>query len=35
MKDALAQIKSELGSNAVIVSTREIRESGYGLMSKP
>lgn len=35
MKDALTQIKSELGSNAVIVSTREIRESGYGLMSKP
>ncbi|MGO9147729.1 MAG: flagellar biosynthesis protein FlhF [Desulfomonilia bacterium] len=35
MKDALSQIKSELGSNAVIISTREIRESGYGLMSKP
>lgn len=35
MKDALMQIKSELGSNAVIVSTREITESGYGLMSKP
>ena len=35
MKDALSQIKSELGSNAVIVSTREIRENGYGLMSKP
>ncbi|HPI93108.1 MAG TPA: flagellar biosynthesis protein FlhF [Deltaproteobacteria bacterium] len=35
MKDALTQIKSELGSNAVIVSTREIKESGYGLMSRP
>jgi flagellar biosynthesis protein FlhF len=35
MKDALTQIKSELGSNAVIISTREIKESGYGLMSKP
>jgi flagellar biosynthesis protein FlhF len=35
MKDALSQIKSELGSNAVIISTREINESGYGLMSKP
>ncbi len=35
MKDALSQIKTELGSNAVIISTREIRESGYGLMSKP
>ncbi|HVN71570.1 MAG TPA: flagellar biosynthesis protein FlhF [Desulfomonilia bacterium] len=35
MKDALSQIKTELGSNAVIISTREIKESGYGLMSKP
>ena len=35
MKDALSQIKTELGSNAVIISTREIKESGYGLMSRP
>jgi flagellar biosynthesis protein FlhF len=35
MKDALSQIKTELGANAVIISTREIKESGYGLMSKP
>jgi len=35
MKDALSQIKTELGSNAVIISTREIKESGYGIMSRP
>ena len=35
MKDALSQIKTELGSNAIIISTREIKESGYGLMSRP
>ncbi|HPC48057.1 MAG TPA: flagellar biosynthesis protein FlhF, partial [Deltaproteobacteria bacterium] len=35
MKDALAQIKAELGPQAVIVSTREIRENPYGLMGRP
>lgn len=36
MKDALTQIKSELGSDAVIISTRQITDDKhYGMMSRP
>ena len=35
MKDALTRVKSELGSDAVIISTREISDGSYGLMSRP
>jgi flagellar biosynthesis protein FlhF len=35
MKEVLAQIKTEMGPNAVIVSTRQIRDNSYGLMTKP
>lgn len=35
MKDILSQIKSELGSDAVILSKREITDAGFGLASKP
>lgn len=35
MKDALTRIKSELGAEAVIISTREVPDSGYGIMSRP
>lgn len=36
MKDALTQIKSELGSEAVIISTRQIADDKhYGMMSRP
>jgi flagellar biosynthesis protein FlhF len=36
MKDALAQIKTELGSDAVIISTRQITDNKhYGMMSRP
>jgi len=35
MKEVLAQIKSEMGPHAVIVSTRQIKDNSYGLMTKP
>jgi flagellar biosynthesis protein FlhF len=35
MKDALAQIKTELGSDAVIISTKEVTDKHYGMMSRP
>jgi flagellar biosynthesis protein FlhF len=35
MKDILSQIKSELGSDAVILSKREITNAGFGLTAKP
>lgn len=35
MRDALAQVKAELGPQAVIVSTREVKENAYGLMGRP
>jgi flagellar biosynthesis protein FlhF len=35
MKDILSQIKSELGSDAVILSKREIQDTGFGLAAKP
>jgi flagellar biosynthesis protein FlhF len=35
MKDILSQIKSELGSDAVILSKREITDAGFGLTAKP
>jgi flagellar biosynthesis protein FlhF len=35
IKDALTQIKSELGSDAVIISTKEISDDSYGIMTRP
>ena len=35
MKEVLAQIKTEMGPHAVIVSTRQIKDTSYGLMTKP
>jgi flagellar biosynthesis protein FlhF len=35
MKDALTLVKSELGSDAVIISTREVSSNNYGIMGKP
>jgi len=35
MKDILSQIKSELGSDAVILSKREIADKSFGLAAKP
>lgn len=35
MKDILSQIKSELGSDAVILSKREIADTSFGLAAKP
>jgi flagellar biosynthesis protein FlhF len=35
MKDILSRIKTELGSDAVILSKREITDAGFGLVSKP
>jgi flagellar biosynthesis protein FlhF len=35
MKDILSQIKSELGSDAVILSKREITDTSFGLAAKP
>lgn len=35
MKEVLAQIKTEMGPNAVIVSTRQFKDDTYGLMTKP
>lgn len=35
MKDILSQIKSELGSDAVILSKREIADTRFGLAAKP
>lgn len=35
MKEVLAQIKTEMGPHAVIVSTRQLNDNSYGLMTKP
>ncbi len=35
MKEVLAQIKTEMGPHAVIVSTRQVNDNSYGLMTKP
>jgi len=35
MKEVLAQIKTEMGPHAVIVSTRQVKDNSYGLMTKP
>lgn len=35
MKDILSQIKNELGSDAVILSKREIADQNFGLSAKP
>ncbi|MCD6569695.1 MAG: flagellar biosynthesis protein FlhF [Deltaproteobacteria bacterium] len=35
MKDVLARVKAEMGSNAVIISTRQVKEGGFGLMTRP
>ncbi|MGC9323134.1 MAG: flagellar biosynthesis protein FlhF [Desulfomonilia bacterium] len=35
MKDALSQVKTELGSDAVIISTREVSDGSYGILTKP
>jgi flagellar biosynthesis protein FlhF len=35
MKDILSQIRTELGSDAVILSKREITDTSYGLAAKP
>jgi len=35
MKEVLAQIKSEMGPHAIIVSTRQVKDNSYGLMTKP
>jgi flagellar biosynthesis protein FlhF len=35
MKEVLSQIKTEMGPNAVIVSTRQVKDNTYGLMTKP
>ncbi|HQG30517.1 MAG TPA: flagellar biosynthesis protein FlhF [Deltaproteobacteria bacterium] len=35
MKDILSRIKNELGSDAVILSKRELRDQNFGLSAKP
>ncbi|HOW99680.1 MAG TPA: flagellar biosynthesis protein FlhF, partial [Deltaproteobacteria bacterium] len=35
MKDILSRIKSELGSDAVILSRREVAHTSFGLAAKP
>lgn len=35
MKEVLAQIKTEMGPHAVIVSTRQVQDDTYGIMAKP
>ena len=35
MKDVLAQIRAELGPDAVILSTREVRDESFGALARP
>ncbi|MBN1636956.1 MAG: flagellar biosynthesis protein FlhF [Deltaproteobacteria bacterium] len=35
MKDVLAKIKTEMGPNALILSTREVKDNSYGTLTKP
>ncbi len=35
VKDAINQIKTEMGSDAVILSTREVKDENFGMMAKP
>jgi len=35
VKDAINQIKTEMGSDAVILSTREVKDENFGIMAKP
>ena len=34
-KEALEQVKQELGDQAMILSSRSIKSAGFGLLSKP
>ncbi|MDT8274036.1 MAG: flagellar biosynthesis protein FlhF, partial [Desulfomonilia bacterium] len=35
MRDALSQVKNELGRDAVIISTREVKDGRFGILSQP
>lgn len=35
MQEAISQVKSEMGDDAVIISTREIKDHEYGMLAKP
>jgi len=35
MKDVLSQIKKDLGPEAVIISTKEVQDNDFGIMTKP
>jgi len=35
MKDVLTKIKTEMGPNALILSTREVKDDSYGMLTKP